>query len=862
MMSCKRKRKRALCKFVNDSSDAGLSFPAADELYSDGSGINLPHKKCKMNENSTFYQNDNDISNRTYTDQVMMFGNRDSSECCSNEIQQADCTELACVSDEQHVALAVDEQQSSNFEELLFGLISENECSQVVSQKHNTTGVVESTREQVNKADICNSVNDSSSDSDSVISQVGDSNQYCVEGNNLHVGGTSCFSSTDVLNNFSNPSAADLSQSTKKKSQKPEKCTSTPDCGKLCNMSECHEKKSKQKRRHMLASMSLSETFPDNRNQCSLLRKLHRTMSMHKKMSKEATADVLVVDRGLELNFSSIENMSSGESGYCDMSESSKKHKKQRKNKKVSEDCAQFDSSQSLHHRKKRHHEHMLSPVNNVFSSSHWSLASHKEHSTIDRERTVVKNDSIQIAADLNHIDHGGEPDAEDGYCTSQASHCKQNALKKQVTLTEYCTESKDSQSLRYKKKKKKKHHVHDEVSPAAELHRMAVDKSSVPYAIDVSVPMSNDCLEQNIIHTEHVPSGDNGYIDSAESEKQQNNRKEHKTIIEVENQTTINSEHCTKLNSSESTPYKTKSKKKAGSECMSSSVCSNSSSVVACSPMLHGISDKQKTAVTKSSTQTDGVLFHDSLVHCVDNSEDVLLEKDLPNECSTVLCENMSVNKKSEEDEFEQLLLNVLVGEKNSSEEFTLSSKESECEHAKLFDSSSDDDFYDVDTCPITKWCTSANTQLTSSQTVSAGYKLGLCTTELKDNKKTGHMKCASQTQKSQEYHTCSSDGSPSLLNSTSLLRFHCDMQIPDHLEEVSDIDSSAPKLVDPTVSVTPDKAVRYYLFKILQQSVKHFITTSLSLHLCAATVGCSLIFNISTLFCLQSISPPRMCC
>ena len=825
-MSCKRKRTRA----VNDSVDGGQSFLAADKLYSDWSAISSPHKKHRVSDSSRLHQNDSAISNRTYTDAVEMCSNHSSSECHtgSKMKQQVDCAELACRNDQPDLALIADEHQPSKFEDLLLGLISDNECSQVVSQNCDSAAVVKSTGEWVHKADIRSSMSDTSSDFNSdadtcdVAGKIGVNNLHSVEGNSVRLAGTTCFISTGISNSCSKPSAVvgevhvvsdqsednktDLLQSVKKQSKDRKHGKWTPDCAKL-HKSQYHEGKLKRKRRHMLSCTSPTQMTSDNRNQYELLRKMHRRKhalgAVCGKTSAQTSADV--VNHCLKVSFDSIKNISFGESGYCDMPESSKK------DKKLTKDCIEFESPQSVDNREKKHRKCILSPVNSMCSTSdNWSALSHQENNTVDTERVMVRNDSAQIERHLDRLgcgvqNIGSEAHNEDGYYTSPTSCNKQNALRHHITSTDVSTECKGSQSLSRKKQKKKRHHIHEKVSTyTAELPRTPNDKSSTACATSADFPVSNDHLEWNIIHTgtKYVLSGGGGHIHSPESEMQQNSHENHKKITEVENQCTVSGDDCTKFNNSESTPYKTKSKKKSVSECRSPLACSNISSVVVSSPVMHGNADKQ---ITKASTQTSGALFQDSLVSGIDSSEDVLFERD---SCSTAMCENMSANQKSGEDEFEQLL-NVLIADRsavshsrdeNSGSEHPAICSQQPGHERSLSESTttSDDDLDDLDTCSIAKQCTSVNTQPTSSHTDLADVRLGLCTSKLQDN----NVKGESRQDSSQDRRSCSSDRSPSLLQ-----RFHSDVSTSLTSTTSTGSCTAAPRLTDSTV--TPDKVV-----------------------------------------------------
>ena len=390
--SCKRKRTEEVSESQNDLHDSSPSFSAAGELYSNSSADSSHHKKRKVNDSCRFHQSDDEVSNGTCSDDVLLFKNHESLERHSDidRIQTAGCAELAHVSGQPHVALTADKQQSSNFEELLFGLISENECSQVASPKTDSSCAVISTGSRVHKIDKRSSINDTSSDSSDadisdVVGRVGVNNQSSVEDSNARLAATSCLLSMCASNNYSNTSAADskfhtidnksdLSQSQRKqnKDKKPEKMTL--DCAKLCSKAECRERKPKQKKRHMFASVSLtpSQTFSNNENQFALLRKVHKTTNMHTavcgKMSTQTTADV--IHHCSELNASSIENMSSTEPGYCDMPESSKKHKKRAESKHVTNDCTELEITQLKCHKKKKCYEHASSSVDSICSSN------------------------------------------------------------------------------------------------------------------------------------------------------------------------------------------------------------------------------------------------------------------------------------------------------------------------------------------------------------------------------------------------------------------------------------------------------------------------------------------------------------
>ena len=707
--SCRRKRARGCGKFVNDSSGADPPCSAADELYSDCSGRSTRHKKQKVNDSCRFHQKSDDVLNRTFTDDVQESNSHDSSQSQTgrNITEPANSAQLEHDCDEPHVALDENEPQSSNFEELLFGLISESECSQVVYNKCDAACVVESNGKREHRGDTSSSMSDSSSDSSHAdisnsIGWVDVSSPYSMESSHAHLGGTSCLLSTYASNNGNNAASAsgmilahskdnktDLSPSANKQNEdkKPEKWTA--DCIQLFSESGRCERKPKSKKHHAPASPAHSQTFSNDRNQFSLLRRVHRTMSPHGagcgKTPVQNTVDN--VEHCSELNYSGIENMSSGEPGYCRELTPSRKHKKHATNKKVtiSTDCGEFASSRSSCHRKKKHREHTSTLVNNLsLSTDNFSLCSNKEHSTIVGERLAFGSTSGQA---VDHLDSGVhytkcEPETEDDCCPVPAFDKEQNVFKKQVTSTE---DSVESHSLPRRKKKKKKKRREDDKAPtyAAEF--------SSPGTAGVGSPKYKDRLAWNVSCIEHPETADDSCTDL--SEKQQNNCDKCEEVTEV-----VNSNDCTKSKNSGSTPHTTKSKKKMVSECSSPLTSANGGSPSPTLPVITGSVDGQKADVTRPSTQTAGVVFCDS----VNNSEDVLLEKDLPQKCSTVECENTSVQKTSDKNDFEHLLLDVLISDKSSvshshfehsnSIDPALSRKEHGCERT-LSESSSDDD-------------------------------------------------------------------------------------------------------------------------------------------------------------------------
>jgi len=807
-MSCKRKRTNALCSFVNDSDDgAALSVLPADELYANCSGIRSPHKKCRVKERPRFHQSIDEDSNVTCSDEVQMFGNHNSSMCHTNSAEEM------YVNDQQHVLSTAGEHQSANFEELLFALVLENECSQVFSQKCGTAGVTECTREQV-QADVCNSLNDANSDMhNSHIPRDTDANsQFFVERNNSHLDRISGLLSRDALNSCNSPSAADsefhtlnacsvssktdLLQSAKKqnKNVKPEEWATN--YSKLWNRSECFEKKPKHKRCHTFTSLTQTETVSHKSDECGLLRIVHRMVN------RQVFTRTIV------------------ESDSVDVLKPVKKRKQHGRSKKVTKDWTDFEGSHSTRNRKKRHHEHLSSSLlSNICSASDNRSVSLHEPGCEGNKNRVIDSYSVETAAAVDHLDTSFqntevESDNNDCSLTVPTSCSKQNVLEKQATVTVDCTGPKELLPLPQKRKKKKRHREHDRMSTyTAELQRTTVDKSSAACPAGVSLPVSNSCLEQDVSHTDYVGSGENGYTDLSKLGKKQ----KHQKITEVENWCTIKNEVCKKSSNSVFTPCKNKSGKKTTSEYTSPSVCSDSSNITIQSPKVRGTVNIPKTDYTDDSSQTAGVLFRDSLGYSVNNSEDLLLEENLCEEHDTNLCANASVHMNSEEDGFEQLLLNVLVGskspvlshsdnDKSRSEDHDVSTKEPGHKHV-LSDSTSDDDLDDM---VVAKQHTSVNSLPASSQTDSDMYKFGLCTRKSND-KKMMPVNCDSEVKKSQHHSACSLDRSPSLLDSTLLQGVDCDMKSPVDLEkEVNAIDRSTPIAAD--ASVTPDKSVWCY--------------------------------------------------
>jgi len=371
-MICKRKRRSVFSKIVDDS-DGGADVVVlhASELHC---GINSPPKKRRAKEKPRFYQSiDEDLNSGTCSDEVQMFGSCDSSMCHANS------AEKTCFSDEQQITSTADDRQSSNFEDLLIGLMSENECFQVISQKCGTAGVTECSREQV-QTDIYRCLNETSSNSSYTDNS---DSQCCVERNSVRLDRlfsrcalNSCYKPNAANSEFctvnvgSVASKTDLSQS-KTKQNKNNRWP--PDYAKLWYKSECNEKKTKHNRHHTFASLAQTETFCDNSGHYTLLRKVHRMMN----------------ERGAVCGQMSKQHIA--ESDSYDVLEPRKKHKQLGRSKKVTKE---FEDSHLTPHRKKRHHEHISSSlVNDICSSGdNQSLSSHIESGSgcADHERRVV----------------------------------------------------------------------------------------------------------------------------------------------------------------------------------------------------------------------------------------------------------------------------------------------------------------------------------------------------------------------------------------------------------------------------------------------------------------------------------------
>jgi len=800
-MSHKRKRKRDTLE--------------ADGLYSDGSGVSSSHKKDKVDDVFRFNQHDESDITRMCIDEVQMYP-----KCSSEYHAGTDYPVELC--DKPHVALTAHEQQSSNFEDLLFGLLSDNQSFRVPD----TAVVVSSTRDSVHKADTSDTSSDGDTNASDAAGQTRITNHNFEEVSEARLNQMHSILSTGVMNNCNVQSAVSSEfhtangcsadskpvtlQSTKKQDKGKKPVKPSPDCAELCSESKRHERKSKKKHKSLLASLSPSQMLCDNRNQHSLLRKVHRTVTMHGaecgKLSSHTTVNV--VNHCSELNFSSVENFSSSDPGYCGMPELCKKNKKQQKHKKTIGDYSEFESSQSVRHKKKQ--EHVSSVVNDMFSNTDsCNVALGKKHNTADRGRMVVKNGCTQIADHLGLSVQNIEPDSEGGCCSLWTSCNKQNAIEKQVKSFQDCDEFEGLQSSSGsgKKKKKKRHRVHDRVSPyEAELQTSSVDKFHTLSTTGVGSSVSKKCLELDIGSTKCLSAfKDDGCIASAESEKPQTNcdRYEKITCVGIEN-------HCHKdCSNLESTPHKTKSKNVI-SECSSPSLTFfNSSRLTVSSPELCDTADMQKTVVT-STLSTESLLGRSSVCSVI-NSEDALIEGHSP---------QLPVHKVSDENEFEHLLFSVVVADESSAvsnsrhendlnEDSAISSKKCGPEYA-LSASSSDVDCDEVDTCFVATQRTSVSTQPTSSQAISAGYKLGLCTTDSKFNK-VGLMMCESPVKKSENDSTCSTERSPLLLDSTLLPRFCCDVQTPVHLQRVNvnDTDRSGSNLQISYPTVTPGKQV-----------------------------------------------------
>jgi len=703
--SCIRKRTRECGNFMNDLGIAGMP---ADELYSDCAGSSTLCKKQKVNNSCRFDQKIDDIQESDCYDFFECHADRKITQLAVN-------AEIAHFSDDEaQVVLVENEPQSSNFEDLLFGLVSESQYTQVVSNKFDAACVVESTGKQEHRGGKCSRDSDSSSDSSDadIFNSVG---WVDVRSSNAHLGRTSCLLSPCSANNGSNAgsasgillahsmdSKADSLQSTKKRNEGKKREKGIEDCVKLSTESDHSERKPN---RHSPASSPRSQTFSNDSNQFALLRKVHRAMSPHGakcgKMSTQQTVDS--VDNCSGLNFSSIKNMSSGESGCCDMLTPYRKHKKHRKNIEVA-DYSEFSSTQSSCHRKKKHHEHTSTLVNKLSSSTDNLSCSSKKHVTVGRERLEYDSTFVQDK--------------------------QWNVFKKQVKLTEDFVELADSPSFP-RKKKRKKHQEDDKASTYAA-------ESSSPFAPGVGSPMYTDSLEWNVSCIEYLQTADDSCTDL--SEKRQNNRDTCEKVAEA-----VNGKDCTKCNKSSSTPHRIKSKRKVVSECSSPLTYANSIPSP-CSSVIIGTVDEQKAHCA-------GVLLHDSFAGSINNNEDVLLEKYLPQTCNTVECENTSVQKTSDKNEFEQLLLDVLISDTpsashahfectNGEDAAALSSKERRFERT-LSESTSDDDTVSS----VSEEANSRDNCTEHSRTIS-NTKAMVCCDSTADNIQTQTLHSADESQ------------------------------------------------------------------------------------------------------------------
>ena len=697
-MSRKRKHRSAVCDFVNASDEgAGLSVLSANELITDYSNMRSPLKKHRVNERPRLHQSIDENPHRTCSDEVQVLGSHISS------IYHTDPAEETYFSGQQQVTSTADKQQLSNFEELLFDLISENDCSQLYSQNSGTAGVTECAGEQLH-SDICHSLNDSGSDSShaynsNISTEIDTYGHYSVKRNNAHPSSTN-----GSLSNSCNPNAANsefhtgsanirsvniktvLSQSAEKqnKNTKPQKWPT--DYAKLWNKSECYKKKPEQKRCSTVGSLTQTEAFSFNSDHCGLLRTVNRRGAVCRKISTH------------------ISTQTTEEANSIGVLQLSNKHGLlRRRSKKVTEDWTVIGSSHSVPDGKNRHRVRASSTlVNDICSNSNSNSESLFSLNEGNCER-VVDNYSIETAAAIDHADSSFqntevEQDIED-YSSALSAFCsKENELEKQATFTEDVTQSKHFLTLSHKKKKKSRHRERDGMpSYTAESQRMGVDNSSATCAAGVSLPVSSSCLEQNVSHTDGEGSVQDGYIDILESGMQQKQEK----IAAAENQCTVENEVCRKSCNSGMSPCKNKSYKKTTSEFTSPSVCSDSKNWTLHSPVVKSIVNIQKTDYRNDSSQTAGILFRDSLACSVEDTDGLLLQENLPKEQSTDMCENI------QEDQFEQLLLNSLVGEKSPVEsrsdydkschgDFAVNTDTKEPE-SELSDSTSDDDFDDM---------------------------------------------------------------------------------------------------------------------------------------------------------------------
>ena len=422
-------RKRKLTGADHNSGyEAGLSLSPASELYANCSDTRLPHKKRRKEERPGLH-----LGNAE--DVIQMFRNDDSST------RDPDCREVPHFSKPRQVTLTADDQPSSYFEELLFGLISENECSQVCCQNRCTADVDKCTREEDGVHGDTSS--DSSYTETSHVSDQTGINSQCSE----RFGETGC-----VLNSRSKPSATESAVEyvttacsvdsktdhlnlPKKQNKDVRYQKLPPDYAKLCEKSDCREPKLKK---HIVPG----EKCPSSINQFAISTNKRETAgktgAVYGKTSTQTTAEE--VRHCLQLK-SDVETVLCAESSTCDVPKSSRKHKKHGKRKKNTE-----NNSHSAFQEQKRHLEHRSSLLRSVCSNSdRQTVPPNSEHCSVNNERMIVENHSIEATVAVDQLGSSFsnvEVRSYDEGRSSELTPCKKKSKKKKKKKSEFASPS------------------------------------------------------------------------------------------------------------------------------------------------------------------------------------------------------------------------------------------------------------------------------------------------------------------------------------------------------------------------------------------------------------------------------------
>lgn len=743
--------KQAHAEFLNDSS-------------SDYSDADISTEVCMVVES---LEKDEDVKTSCLPADVSDDGNKPTaaSELC-------DCADGKSEMLHSSTKRNEDEKvEELTFEELLYGVISQSECSQVESQKSET---VKSKRKQVTQADVCKSSNDSTGSSSNagvldVSSHFRVNTRHSTKSDDRHLAETgtslssvvshsydkstaSCHSKFCVANSSPIDNKTDALQSGHKRSRDK---SLRIECGASLNsMPQSFGVKLGQKRQQKLAVASFCEPFHYNRNTNVLLRMMHRTLNMNGAARGKMSARE-IVRRWFMSGVDNVRHTLSGEPGYCDAPKKTRKHEKRKMNEKLADGFAQFESSPSPCPRKIR-------PPKCVSSLVDGKRLQRKEIGTPDGETVIVENNYVPVAS-VSHDTEG-----ELSRCCILPTYCDdQNSHKKQVLSD--CSESKGLQSAK-KKTKRKRNFLHDEVVDA-ELQKPTNDElfsicAASVHAQDISMYSDKD-----------------EFIQSSELEKQETFCKKCRKNDVVEDR---------------STPqiYGTK----AFDECVSPSILCDGKSVTIPLTVTFRSADKRTTrtaAAASCSTKTGQALLNDISSGVVNSGENVLHEEDLSDKCvGTCLSENMPLQTESGENEFEQLLLNVLDVDKSPA----VSKERSGSGRHEV--SLTDSDGNDVDELDVSKQANSRPSAVTDVFGSSTGKSQ-------ESDLKGDEFRSESV---SQDCNTCCSDGSPSLLNRTpSHFNAQCQSQDVTRVK--------LPSMPAPlNVVLTPEKAVTLFSAHTIQ--------------------------------------------